>query len=523
MKRKDLGYLRIFIPVLMEILIFVCFYTIIQEEGSVLFSYVYLVYFFLKVVSASSFFASYKTTKDYPELAQEKDKRIFDLEKCFFGFLGIILFVLIMFFAPNIAFLSVKDNTNISEIAFVIRMMAISFLSVPVLNVVRGYLLSRDYKKEVFCSVIIEKILSLFGFMITGILCQKVFHLALFKTIGVSSLAMIIGSIFSFLYFFLLFRKNSKFKKSASASLRNPVPKKEVLKKIFSHFKPIIIIGLFFFVYQFIDLFTLTHLYVSKFDYTLELSQKIMSVISTFGFLLNVLLVVIIGIVFLMIYRFNLNESFDVVEIIQKEFPKLVYVGLPITILFAILSRPVWILFYGKSVVMESVYGIYAFSGFAFLLFLFVFALLFIAKEYRVLFSFLGISLLLKISLDVAFSSAFVTMSLKAYYGPIFSSILGNLCFVFLGFVFYYFKYKIDYENLLHRVFDIIISSLIMAILLLVFQVLFQRFASNRIISFLIIVVSSIIGTSIYLWITKKNGLTKLLFLEAKNKKSESV
>lgn len=513
MKNKDL---QLFIPIILEILIFVCFYTIVKEDGSGLFSYAYLIYFLVKALGISSLVTSYKTIKEYPDLNQEKDKRIFDIQKCFFGGFGLILFVLIMIFAPNLTYSIVKDNSNIQEISFIIRMMSFSLLTIPILNTFRGYLLSRDNKKEIYYSVIIEKIVMFLSFIITSILCNKIFNLTLFKTIGISSLTMIIGSILSLLYLILKLKKNKK----TSKNLRSPVPVKEVIKKILSHFKIVFAICLFFVIYQFVDMFTLTSLYITKFNYSLDLVQKVMSVVSTFGFQLNIFLTIIILIIFLNVTNIK-NSKLDVVEIIQKEFPKFIYIALPLTIVFAILSCPIWVLFYGKSIVMESIYGIYSFSFIATCLFLFVFSLLLFNKEYKVLFSLLGLSLLLKISLDGAFSNAFVTMSLKAYYGLIFSSILGYLSFVFLGFTFYYFKYKLDYENLLHRVFDIVISSLIMAIPLLVLMLLIQGFITNRIIAFLVILVCFIISSVIYLYITKKNGLAKNLFKD--NKRTESI
>lgn len=499
------------------------FYSMIGDKGGALYGYAYSVYsIFLGISSAGIPLAISKIISEYNTLGYYNAKeRAFQLGKKVLNLVGIICFILLILFARVFATIIIKDvqgGNTIEEVTFVIRMISTAILVVPVLSIYRGYLQGHKFMTPTSVSQVLEQLVRVTIILLGSFFCLKVFHLSLDTAVGVAVFAATIGAFASYVY--LLYKTKSNREELGKRILQVEEPKitnEEILKKIFYYAFPFIMIDVFKSFYNSVDVVMLVSVLVKGIGYSTPDAETIMSVISTWGLKINMIVISIAtGIAVSLIP--NITSSFvkkdwDAVHRkINQSLQMLLYLVIPMTVGLSILAKPVWTCFYGASKYGPSVYSLYVFVALATTMFTITITIVQVMREYRQVFKSLIAGFLTNVILNIPLLYAFDKMGLPAYYGSTTATILGYFVCAVMCLSFLKKKYHVNYEETIKRVIGIISAVLVMAIVLLAMKWIMPFSSNSRMISILTVVIYSLVGGLIYLFITMKNGLMRDIY-----------
>lgn len=499
------------------------FYSIIGDKGGALYGYAYNVYsIFLGISSAGIPLAISKIISEYNTLGYYNAKeRAFKLGKKFLNLVGVICFVLLMIFAKVFATIIIKDiegGNTIEEVAFVIRMISTAILVVPTLSIYRGYLQGHKFISPTSVSQVIEQLVRVTIIILGSYLGLKVFNLKLDTTVGIAVFSATVGAIVSLIYLRKKTKENEKEFIKHELKVKEPkITDKEILRKIFSYAFPFIMIDVFKSLYNSIDVVMLVSVLVKGIGYSVSDAEAIMSVISTWGLKINMIIISIAtGITISLIPNvtssFVKNDMKEVEDKINKSLSMLLFLVVPMTVGLSILAKPVWTIFYGASKYGPSVYSVYVFVALATTMFTLTITTTQMMKEYKQVFKSLISGFLTNVILNIPLLYAFNKMGLPAYYGSTLATILGYSVCAIMNLHFLKKKYNINYEITIKRVITIISTVLIMAISLLLLKYLIPFNSTSRIINIGIVILYAVIGAIIYLGLNLKNGLIKDIY-----------
>ena len=499
------------------------FYSIIGDKGGALYGYAYNVYsIFLGISSAGIPLAISKIISEYNALGYyDAKERAFKLGKKFLNLVGVICFVLLMIFARFFATIIIKDVTGgntIEEVTFVIRMISTAILVVPTLSIYRGYLQGHKFIAPTSISQIIEQIVRVTIIIVGSFLGLKVFNLSLDTTVGIAVFSATLGAIASLMYLQKKTKENKKELQKHELKVNEPkITDKEILKKIFYYAFPFIMIDVFKSLYNSVDVVMLVSVLVKGIGYSVTDAEAIMSVISTWGLKINMIVISIAtGITISLIP--NITSSFvkgdmkDVEEKINKSLSMLLFLVVPMTVGLSILAKPVWTIFYGASKYGPSVYSLYVFVALATTMFTLTITTTQMMKEYKQVFKSLILGFLTNVILNIPLLYAFDKMGLPAYFGSTLATILGYSVCATMNLHFLKKKYNINYEVTIKRVITIISTVLIMAITLLLLKYIIPFNTTSRILNIGIVLIYTLVGALVYLGLNLKNNLIKDIY-----------
>jgi len=242
-----------------------------------------------------------------------------------------------------------------------------------------------------------------------------------------------------------------------------------------------------------------------------------MSVISTWGLKINMIIVSIstglmVSLIPNLTASFVKNDMDDVRKKINQTLQWLLFFTIPMTFGLSILARPVWTIFYGVSELGPSVYQYYVFVALATTMFTASITILQLLKEYKRVFIGLLTGLLTNALLNIPLLYGFHKMGLPAYYGSTTATILGYLACSFISLHYIGKKYEVNYEETIKRVFNIILATLIMVLILLGIKNFVPFISDSRIINILIVALYALVGGVIYFIIMFKTKLVYQIF-----------
>lgn len=495
------------------------FHAIIGEQGGALYGYAYTIYLlFMSLSSAGIPLAISKIVSEYQTLGYyNAKKRAFIIGKKIALLLGVVCFIILLLFAPMIAQAVLGDLTGgntIEDVTFVIRIIGTATLVVPVLSIYRGYFEGHRFMQIPSFSQIVEQLVRVFIIVLGSFMALKVFKLSLTSAVGVAVFGATAGAIVAYLY--LVFKKNknkSKFNEKIRSVNEPIITNKQIFKKIVIYAVPFIMIDIFKSLYSYIDMVTVVEGLVNYANFSVVDAEVVMSMLSTWGAKFNMILLALsTGIVVSLIP--NLTQSVvkkdqaDSYHKINQSLSVLLFFTLPMSLGISFLSEYIWNVFYGSSVYGPSVLAYYIFVGLIVGLFTLVISILQVLKDYKTVFISLVVGVILKILLNSNLILAFYKMGLPAYYGVITASLIGYFVSFVICIVQLRYKYKVRYEELVKNFMDILCGAMLMVVGLLVIKYLLPS-SSNRFVSFLYVVIYTLIGGSIYFIYAYKS---KLLF-----------
>lgn len=499
------------------------FYAIIGEQGGALYGYAYSIYsIFLGISQAGIPLAISKIVSEYNVLGYYDAKiRTFKLGKRVLSILGIVCFLIMFIFAEGVAKLiigNVSGGNSIADVTFVVRVISFAVLVVPFLSIYRGYLQGHKFISPTSISQVLEQIIRVLVIVVGSFLTLKVFNLSLTTTVGVAVFSATVGALASYFYLVFKTKKNKNVLEKQTMKVNEPkISNKEIIEKIVIYAFPFIMIDVFKSLINSVDVFMLVKVLVNGIGYTAIEAEAIMSVISTWGQKINMIIASIstglmVSLIPHLTASFVKKDMDDVKKKINQTLQWLLFFVIPMTVGLSILAKPVWTIFYGVSEFGPSVYQFYVFVALATTLFTAGVTILQLLKEYKWVFICLLSGLLTNAFLNIPLLYAFDYMGFPAYYGSTTSTILGYLTCSYLALHYINKKYDVSYEDTIKKTFNIILTTLVMVIVLLGLKYIIPFNSTSRMFSILYVILFSIVGMVVYFGIMFKSKLIYDIF-----------
>ncbi len=493
------------------------FYSIIGEQGGALYGYAYNIYsIFLGISTAGIPLAISKIISEYDTLGNQKAKeKTFSVAKKILSVIGIICFVIMMVFTERIAYLIIGDvsgGNTYQDVAYVIRVISVSVLIVPILSVYRGYMQGHRVMQPTSISQVLEQIVRVSIIIVGSFVGKVIFNLNLRQTVSIALFGATLGALFSLIYLKIKLRTHKKELICNQTSQSAEITDKEIAFKIILYAFPFVFGDVCKSLYNSVDTFFVVKTLASTLGYTAIAAESIMSVISTWGNKLN-MIVIAIGTGFMSSLIPNLTASIvkkdknDIQDKINKTFQILIFVTLPMAAGLSFLASPVWNVFYGVSDYGPSVFSFSIFTAFITVLVSTSTTILLTLKDFKTLFISLFTGLAIKTICDVPAMIIFDKIGIPAYYGATFSTILGNAISVIIVTLFLRKKYEVNFKQTLDVFGKTALAVIAMVIFLKGVSFIIPLEIESRIVSCIIVAIYAAIGVLIYYIVTNWLGI----------------
>lgn len=502
------------------------FYAIIGGTGGALYGYAYTIYNLFQSLSCAGIpNAISKIISEYHTLGYEDAKeKAFVIGRRLAIIMGFTIFIILFVFAPIISKAILGDlqgGNTLEDVTMVVRVIATAILIVPTLSIYRGYFEGHKFITLPSLSQIVEQIVRVFIIVLGSFLTIKVFNLSLQTGIGVAVFGATAGAFVAYLYLLDKMKKN----KEAFAITKNVDSKdipnitgKEILKKIFWYALPFIMIDVFKSCYDFIDMITLVKTMVNDIGYTTVQAENVMSVISTWGNKINMIIVSIsTGMIISLIPNLTSasvkGDKKDVNLKINQTLKVLLFISVPMTIGLSLLSVPVWNIFYGS----KSAYGSDILKYFVFVALIIssytaLVSIVQVLKYYKEVLISLVMGVALKLGLNVFLINLFAKLGFVPVYGSITATIIGYGVGIILCLFFLKKKCDVKYSDTLKILWKIALANLAMIVVILLFKFIIPMNVTRRLLNIPVIIVYTLLGASTYFLISKKLNLFDEVF-----------
>lgn len=484
------------------------FYAIIGTQGGALYSYAYSIYnIFLNLATSGIPIAMSKVVSEYNELKLYNTKeRVFKVGLRIISFLCVVSFLVLFIFAPKVAYLiigDVKGGNSIEDVTMVIRVISTAVLIVPHLSVSKGYLQGHKIMQVSSIADVLEQIVRVVVILVGSFLCLKVFGFPLNIAVAVSVFAATVGAFVAYLYVRAKIKNSRILNRSAKKTeAEKKFTDKYLTRKIIFVAMPFVIISLLETLFVNVDVFTVVKGLVGL-GYTTKISEDVISVISTWGSKLNMIVMAVsTGIITSLIptiaSSYVSNNMKEVNKKVNQALQILCLVIVPLACGMSYMHRSVWTVFYGYNELNSSIFGLLIFSQIP----LAICSILVntnqaMTNTKATVTALLG-SLALKICLNVPFMHLFYKMGIEAYYATISLNILIDVLESIYLMSRVKNKTNISFMSFLRSFIKICLCTLIMIISLSILNLFIPNYSASRFISILYIILYGFIGIMIY-------------------------
>ena len=491
------------------------FYAIIGTQGGALYSYAYSIYnMFLNLATSGIPVAMSKVVSEYNEVGYYNTKeRTFKIGLKIIGLLGLISFLVLFIFAPQIAYLiigDVKGGNSVEDVTMVIRVISTAILVVPFLSVSKGYLQGHKIMQVSSVANILEQIVRVIVILAGSFLTLKVFHLSLNTAVGVAVFGATVGALFAYFYVYAKIRKSKSLNRKAKPTLAEvKITNKDLVKRIIFYALPFVAISVLQSAFVMVDVFTVVR-GLTGIGYTTEISENVLSVIATWGSKLNMIVMSIsMGIVMSLIpaiaSAYAVKNYDEVNGKVNQALKTLLFVCVPMATGLCFLSSAVWTVFYGYNELNSSVFKLLIMSQIT----LSVCSVMVNASQSmnntKQSIIALGGSLIAKVLLNVPMMHLFNLVGIEAYYAPIALNILIDTSASL--YLLYIVKKdtKISYFKTVQTIIKIVLCTVIMVLVLSILNMFIPSYSHSRMISILYIILYGIIGMITYFFVAYKS------------------
>lgn len=499
------------------------FYAMVGTKGGALYGYAYSIYsIFLGISSAGIPLAMSKIISEYNALGYYNVKeRAFSIGQKFLSIIGIAFFIILFIFAEPIANTIIGDVTGgntVEDVTLVIRLISTAILIVPSLSVYRGYLQGHLFLTPPSISQVIEQIVRVGIIIIGSYVIINILQLPTNIAVGVAVFSATPAALISYLYLKIKAKRNKQQLLTKEKEIEEPkITDKEILKKILLYAFPFVIIDVSKNIYNSVDVMMLVKLLVNNLNYLAQDAETVMSVISTWGLKINMIVISIsTGVITSLIP--NISESFikkDMDKVnnrINKSLQILIYLTVPMVIGLSFLTEPVWTIFYGSNALCVSVYKYYVFVCLSTIFFTVTITIVQLMKEYKQVIITLITGLTLKIVLNIPFVYLFDKLGLPAYYGSITTTIIGFTTAGIISLIFLNRKFKITYKETLQKAIKSLVGTFIMLLTLIILKMFIPLNVTSRATAIIVVIIYTLIGAIVYFAVTICNGAFKGVF-----------
>ncbi len=513
----------IVITKIMGILYVIPFYQMVGSLGSALYAYGYNIYsIFLDISTAGIPLALSKIIKEYNTLGlMDAKKRALQIGIKIVSVISIVIFLVLIVFAKPIATMIIGDLTggnSISDVAFVIRCVSLAILVVPFLSVFRGYLQGHNIMNVSAVSQVIEQVFRIIVILGGVYLATYIFKLPLANVIGIAVLGAFVGGIAAILYVAIKTNKNKEELNLVNIEKKDDVSNKEIGKKIISYAIPFIIITLAFSLNNFIDMVMIlrTLEYLGIDTATVEFattsittwSTKISMIVNSVATgLITSLIPTIVG-------AFTRKNWQEVENKFNKALQLILVVCTPMCIGLSLLSRSVWSVFYGDSLIGSRILSIQIIVSLFYNLFLVTNSVLHGLNKSKTVYRNVLIGLGTNVLLNVPLMVLFYKLGLAPYIGAIISTLIGYVVSFTITLKGLQKEHNIHYTDTLQVLIKILVPLISMIIVVVLLKMIIPLNIGSKTSCIIYIAIISIIGAVVYLGISYKMKIIDYVFGE---------
>lgn len=494
------------------------FYNIIGEQGGALYGYSYTIYnFFLSISTVGLPLAISKLTSEYNTLNMTSEKvRLYKISRNLILIFSIVSFLICFIFAKEVAYLiigNIENGNSISDVTFTIRMVSFALLVVPLVSIMRGYLQGHKYIKEPSVSQVIEQVVRVIVILLGSYLTLRVFHLSLKTAIGVSVFASCLGGLFAYFYLFDIMRRN-KSKLIPSNVSEEKVSNKEIIKKVITYSIPFVIITCANQIYNSTDMILLLRI-LGRFGYTGSEIETISSVFTTWGVKINSIVIaisngLIISLIPHIVSLYVKKEYGNVNTLFNKCLKIVLLVIIPISVFISVNSYSVWMIFYGENKFGYLIIRLNILLTILDSLYLIVNSLLQSLSKYKILFTTVGLGIMINLICDIPMMYLFDYLGLHAFYGAIFATFIGLSTSLIIAFRYLKQELNFSYKSTIKLIPRSIINIVILVVINLLVSLVLPIRSSSRLMQIVNVGVLGVVSLVIYI-ILYRNYLEEIL------------
>ena len=504
----------IIITKILGVLYVIPFYDIIGEQGGTLYGYAYNIYnIFLIISSAGIPMAISKLTSEYNSLKmEEKKNRMYYLASNIITVFSVASFLICFIFATqlsNILIGSLEGGNKIEDVVFVIRLISFALLVIPLLSIKRGYLQGHRYISEPSISQIIEQIVRIAVILIGSYLSVYIFKLPIKYAVGISVFAACIGGIATYIYLFIITKKNKKQLGLEQPKIKEKKYDKEIISKIITYSIPFIVINLANSIYTFTDMVLIIR-YLPKLGFSATDTEFITSIFTTWGvkfvtILTSISTGLVISLIPNMVKDFTEKNIDKVNQNYNKCLKMIMLIVAPLAIFISVMSKSVWGVFYGQNEFGPMVIKYTIIVTIMDCLYTIINSILQSINQRKMVYISVITGIILNIVLDVPLMYLFSYLNLPAYYGAITASLTGVCVANIMSIIFLKKKMNLNHQETIKTIPRFIISIIISIIILNTFNNILPVSSTSRIVQLFNVLISGIISGGIYLIINFKN------------------
>lgn len=506
--------LAIVITKILGTLYVIPFYSIIGENGGVLYSYAYNIYnLFLNISTAGLPLAISMLVSEYISLNMyEAKERTYKIAKYFTFGISFIAFLILIIFAPNIAGFMLKGiegGNTISDVATVIRAISFCLLITPFLSVIRGYLQGNKFIAPTSISQVIEQIVRIAIILIGSYVSIKLLDSSITIGVSVALSGAFFGGLVAFLY--LKFKINKNKKLFIKSEKKDNISNKEIINNLIKFSIPLIIISIVNNLYEITDMkLIIKALYMI--GYSADKAELIASITCTWGPKICMIIgAIALGLVTSLmphlVNSYTLNDMDEVNKKFNQALATIITICLPMGIGLFCVAEPTYFVFYNYSPYGPLILKFLAFLTVISNIVLVVNMSLQSLKRFKVIYLNTGVGLLVNLILDVPLVLLFNKIGIYPFYGTVAATIIGYLCSLTISFIYINKTFKFKYTRLFNTLKKLIISTLAMTIVLAILRYFFPIRIITRANSVLGIIIYIVIAVGVFALIGLKNGL----------------
>ena len=526
-KLKKSGFLEgafiatlcIIITKILGILYVIPFYKIIGEKGGTLYGYAYNIYnIFLIISSAGIPLAISKLTSEYVTLKQEDKKiRMYQISTKVITIFSLASFLICFTFAPAFAKLIVGDLTggnSIGDVTLVIRSISFALLIIPTLSIKRGYLQGHTYIKEPSISQIIEQIVRIAIIIIGSYLCVKIFHLPVKYAIVVSTLAAAVGGIATYLYLYIVTRKNKKQLGLDLTVKENKKTDREIVMKIITYSIPFIIINLVNNATTFVDMVLIIKT-LPKLGFSAANTEFIGSVFTTWGVKINTIVTsiatgLIISLIPNMVKDYNEKNTASMNRTFNKCLKIILLIIAPLAIFMSVMSTSMWNTFYNPNEIGSLIIRFNIIVTVFDCLYIVINSLLQSINAEKIIYKSVIIGQVVNVASDIPLMVLFHKIGWPAYYGAIVGTLLCFLISTSMSMHYLNKEMHLNYKEALAAIPRFILSVIVLVAMLMVFKSFLPVNSSSKLTQLINLAITGVAGGGTYLLINFKSILSIL-------------
>lgn len=509
--------LAIIITKILGVLYVIPFYSIIGEDGGVLYSYAYNIYnLFLNIATAGIPVAISMVISEYQTLdMQDAKRRTYKISKKIIAVISIIAFLVLFIFAEQFAnfFLSgIEGGNSLQDVGLVIRAISTCLLIIPFLSVLRGFIQGNKIITPTSISQVIEQLVRVIIIVFGSYISINYFHASTPVAVSVALSGAFFGGLAAYLYLRFKVNKNKELFET-KVEKKDNVSNKEIVKKIIFYCIPLIITSIITNLYDLIDMkLVIKGLYMI--DYPASDAELIASIIATWGPKICMVIVAIsmgltTSLIPHMIESFTKGDKKDVNHKFNQAIKTILFITIPMALGLFLLADEAYYLFYG-----ENTYGPLLLRYLAILnIFTAVLTVMNTAlqgmKKFKIIYINSIAGLAINAILDIPLILLFNAIGIYPFYGTVTATIIG--CSLSYLIVFIYLKKteNFSFKPIISSLKKLVIPVVVMSIIVYFLEKISNFLPANTLGSLITILVCALVGALVYAYLTYKNGSFK--------------